>query len=79
MERKSVSCKKLTPAVNNTYQFKSPVTGNKTTELKSSASKPQLHKNSAIGRTRNPINHWTIFSNWYCYLILCFSQIFKKK
>lgn len=29
MEKRSVSSKKLSPAVNNTYQFKSPVVGAK--------------------------------------------------
>lgn len=59
MERKSVSSKKFSPAPNNTYQFKSPVKiiPNKPAELKPSSSKAQLHKNSAIGRTRNPLNH----------------------
>jgi len=58
MERRSVSNKKLNVPVNNTYQFKSPSKILKNpASLKPSASKPNLHKNSAIGKARNVLNH----------------------
>ena len=59
-DRRSVSNKKTTSSTpNNTYQFKPSIltSGKKETENKILTTKPQVHRNSAIGKTKNTIQH----------------------